>query len=248
MTRDHDRDFDFEPMPGLPAPLPEGERLIWRGAPVPWRLAWRACRLPWVAAYFAALATWQAVRGFRDGTPLAEIGGTASFTATLAALSVALVAVLGWTIARNTFYTVTSRRVIVRHGIAMPMAINIPFATIHGAGLRAFADGTGDITLRLAPGARIPHLLLWPSARPFKMWPSEPMLRAVPDGARVAALVADALATANAADLALAEARPAITVQPAAAARKPGPGRPDARKPRAAKAPATIPAATVAAS
>lgn len=248
MTRDHDHDFDFEPMPGLPAPLPEGERLIWRGRPDPWRLAWRACRVPWVAAYFAALATWQAVSGFRDGASLAEIGGTASFTATLAALSIALVAVLGWTIARNTFYTVTSRRVIVRHGIAMPMAINIPYARIDGAGLRAFADGTGDITLRLAAGARIPHLLLWPSARPFRMWPSEPMLRALPDGARVAVLVADALAAANAADLALAEARPSITVEPAAAARRPVPGRPDARRPRAPADPATIPADTVAVS
>jgi hypothetical protein len=28
----HD-DFAFEPVPGLPAPLPKGERILWQGSP-----------------------------------------------------------------------------------------------------------------------------------------------------------------------------------------------------------------------
>ena len=36
MMENHD-DFAFEPVRGLPAELPRGERLIWQGAP-DWRL------------------------------------------------------------------------------------------------------------------------------------------------------------------------------------------------------------------
>ena len=32
MSEHHD-DFDFEPVRGLPQVLPEGERLLWQGAP-----------------------------------------------------------------------------------------------------------------------------------------------------------------------------------------------------------------------
>ena len=28
-----ERDFNFEPQPGLPAPLPQGEDLLWQGSP-----------------------------------------------------------------------------------------------------------------------------------------------------------------------------------------------------------------------
>lgn len=214
MTQDHD--FDFEPMPGLPAPLPEGERLIWRGTPDPWRLAARACRLPLVGAYFAVLTGWQLATVVESGGSMADIGNTLSFTATLAGVSMGLLALLGWVIGKNTFYTVTSRRVIIRHGVAMPMAINLPFAKIDGAGQRLWADGTVDLSFRLSPDARVSHLLLWPHARPGRYRPTEPMLRAVPDGARVAKLVADALAAANATDMTTLAAAPATPVrQPA---------------------------------
>ena len=34
MSKHDDHDFDFEPLPGIPAPLPEGERLVWRADPM----------------------------------------------------------------------------------------------------------------------------------------------------------------------------------------------------------------------
>lgn len=225
MTDDHD--FDFEPLPGLPAPLPDGERMVWRGSPDPWRLAVRACRLPLVGAYFIALAGWQLYSATRSGATLAEITSTLSFTATLAVLSLGLLATLGWVIGKNAIYTVTTRRVIFRHGVAMPMAINVPFAKIDGAEHRAYASGTDDISLKLSPGSRVPYLLLWPHARAGRYWPSQPMLRAVPDGARVARLISDALAAANAEDIARvsasADAPEAITSKPAAPLRNQSP-------------------------
>lgn len=189
-----DRDFDFEPLPGLPEPLPEGERLIWRGSPDPLRLAASAFRLPLVGAWFVALAGWQIAGAMHAGATVAELTSTLTWTATLAATALALLGTLGWVIAKGTVYTITSRRVIVRHGVAMPMAINVPFAKIDAADVREGADGIADITLKLAADSRVPRLLLWPHVRPLRYLKAEPALRAVRDGSRVATLLAQALA------------------------------------------------------
>ncbi|MFZ4807158.1 MAG: photosynthetic complex putative assembly protein PuhB [Hyphomicrobiaceae bacterium] len=221
MSEDHD--FDFEPLPGVPSKLPEGERLIWRGAPDPWRLGARAFRLPIVGAYFVGLAGWQLAGLIHAGATTGEMFDTLSWTAALGVSAVLILALLGLAIAKNTIYTITTRRVIIRHGVAMPMAINIPFAQIGGASHRGWADGTGDIALKLLPGSQIFRLLLWPHVRPGIYAASQPTLRAVPDGARVAQLLAAALAETQNEQVAMASGTaPAWPVAPqpqAAAAR-----------------------------
>ena len=60
-------EHDYEPLPGLPAPLPPGESILWQGAPC-WRsLALRAMRVRQFAIYFIFLAAWGVVGGL---TPL----------------------------------------------------------------------------------------------------------------------------------------------------------------------------------
>ncbi len=54
----HD-DFKFEPVPGLPEALPEGEHILWQGAPDARHLARDAWGLRWVAGYFVLLAVWR---------------------------------------------------------------------------------------------------------------------------------------------------------------------------------------------
>ena len=49
------REYDDEPVHGLPAQLPEGERIVWQGSPCPVRLAKTAFHLRAVAIYFALL-------------------------------------------------------------------------------------------------------------------------------------------------------------------------------------------------
>ena len=52
------------------------------------------------------------------------------------------------------------------------------------------SDGSGDIPLALTPGNRIAWMLLWPHVRPWRMLKPEPTLRAIPDAADVAAILA----------------------------------------------------------
>ena len=56
--------------------------------------------------------------------------------------------------------------------------------------------GAGEIALSLSGSDRISFLVLWPHARPWRVRKPQPMLRAVPDGVRVAGLIARALAEA----------------------------------------------------
>jgi hypothetical protein len=85
----------------------------------------------------------------------------------------------------------------MRVGIVLTVSYNLPLRRIEGADLRDLARGHGDIALLLEPQTRIAWLQLWPHVRPWRVARAQPMLRAVPDAARVARLVADAWARVN---------------------------------------------------
>lgn len=187
-------EHEFEPVPGLPEPLPAGERILWQGAPRAAALAVRAFHVRKVGAYFALLMAWRAATDLADG-----LGAAAAATSAIGLLPVALVAIgllalLARATARSTLYTITDQRVVMRFGIALTMALNVPFRTIESAALRRHGDGTGDLPLALADGQRISYFVNWPHVRPGRRGKAQPMLRAVPDADRVAELLSAALA------------------------------------------------------
>ncbi len=101
--------------------------------------------------------------------------------------------ILSWLTHRTSVYTITTKRVVLQTGIALPVTRNIPFTQIESGALRAFSDDTGDIPLRLRPGVRIAYLQLWPHARPWHVSRTEPMLRSVPEAGTVVRTLAQAL-------------------------------------------------------
>lgn len=187
----HHGGFVEGPIPGLPGPLPEGETLLWQGRPDWKRLALTAFHLRFVAAWFALLLLWSAAGG----------GGMRGVVATLiaAGFAIGLLAFLAWAMARATIYSITSKRVVMRYGVALEKCINIPFRIVKSAGLRRFPDGTGDMPLQLdlRKGDRLGWAMLWPHARPWKLARPEPMLRAVPDAEAVAGVLSRALLAAH---------------------------------------------------
>jgi hypothetical protein len=125
--------------------------------------------------------------------------GGAPFGRRRAAAGGAAVGLLGlyaWLVGRTTVYTVTNRRVVLRIGVALPLTVNVPFRIVGAAGLKLDGKGMGDIPLALTGRDKLAYLALWPHARPWRVTKPEPMLRSVPDAARVAGLLADALAEA----------------------------------------------------
>ena len=78
-------------------------------------------------------------------------------------------------------------------GIALPMAINLPFKMIESAAVKTYADGSGNIPLQLCQGERVSYIILWPHARPWCFSQPQPMLRAIPAANDVGQLIAQAL-------------------------------------------------------
>jgi hypothetical protein len=179
---------------GLPSALPPGERLLWQGRPDWRRLALGAFHLRAVAIYFGALALWRLASGLREGLGAGPAVANALWVLPLALGALGVLALLAWATARATTYTLTSKRLVLKSGVALSVTINLPWRMVDAAALHRKADGSGDIALALRPGERLAYLMLWPHARPWRLKRPEPMLRALPEAEKVAQLVANALA------------------------------------------------------
>jgi hypothetical protein len=107
-----------------------------------------------------------------------------------------LLLLLAFLFARATIYTITTRRLVIRSGVALPLCVNLPMAEIETARLNARADGSGDIALATRARSRAGYFLLWPHVRPWKFGRPEPMLRGLADVRPVADLLARAMADA----------------------------------------------------
>lgn len=185
-------EYENEPIPGLPGLLPPGERILWQGSPDRRVLARTTFHTRMIAGYFALLVLWAMgsalVAGVRSPGDLMGVG----MTATLGIVGVGLLHLLSWGSARTTIYTLTSRRIVMRIGIAVPKCINLPLSLIGSVDLAAHTDGSGDLPLTILGAPKLGYLALWPHARPWKLVTPQPMLRAVPDAERVAAMIARA--------------------------------------------------------
>ncbi|WP_295390886.1 photosynthetic complex putative assembly protein PuhB [uncultured Thiodictyon sp.] len=190
-------EYAYEPVPGLPEQLPPGEFVLWQGGPRWQSLARHAFHTRAVGLYFVALVMLNFLWKLTDGEPLRSAVAGAVWLTLLATIAIALLVLLAWAMSRTTLYTMTNQRLVFRIGVAFPMAINLPFARIAGAGLRRYADGTGDLPLTMDGPVRAGYIVLWPHAQPWNYWPPRPMLRAVPEAAAVAQTLAAALASAR---------------------------------------------------
>ena len=178
---------------GLPATLPDGERILWQGGPDTGTLARRVLHVRKVALYLALMLGWFAIADYSPAHAARTVAGFLCLTLlALAALgALMLFAVL---LARSTIYTLTDRRIVIRFGIALTMSVNLPLLLVASASLRLFPDGSGDIPLSMIGRQKLGYGVLWPHVRPWRLSRPEPMLRAIPDAANVARLLTEALA------------------------------------------------------
>lgn len=186
----HD-DFAFDPLPGLPERPPQGELILWQGRPDPWALARDAYKLRWFAAYFALIVLWRAGGAFADGGPQLAMAMGLPYVI-LGLLGLGIIYALAWVQARSTTYTLTTARVVLRIGAALPVTFNLPFAQVGAASLDLRRDGTGTIALDTLGETRISVLAAWPHLRPGHWSKTQPALRSVPDASAVARMLAEA--------------------------------------------------------
>jgi hypothetical protein len=149
-----------------------------------------------LAAYFGVLAVWRVASTIADGGGAldATFAGGLMVVGGLAAAWVLIM--IGWSSARATTYSITNRRVVISHGVALPLSVNLPFGMIESAELKTYSDGTGDISLSLNGDQHLAYLVLWPHARPWRFSKVEPTLRAVPGAVAIARILGAALVEA----------------------------------------------------
>lgn len=187
--------------------------MLWQGAPRWQSLARRAFHVRKVAIYFAVLVVLRLAVDWSDGLSAASAFQGISWILVLAAVAIGALTLLGWAMARATVYTITTRRVVMRFGVALPMIMNLPFKQVRSAGLKVYDDGTGDIPLLLAESAKPSYMVFWPHVRPWSFSPVQPMLRGIPGVEKVAGILAGALSAY--ADDGKDAAAPASQVKPA---------------------------------
>jgi hypothetical protein len=223
----HGHEHEMEPQYGLPERLPAGEQILWQGAPDFPAVAQRIFHLRKAAIYFAALLALRAGLVMADGGTLLDALVALSWPLPLALTALASLTALAWMTARTAVYTLTDKRLVLRIGIVLTLTFNIPLRTIRAAALQRGRGRTGDIVIQLAGPDQIAWLHLWPHARPWHLARPQPMLRAVPDAPKVAALLSQAWAAVTGVT---AQAAPVAVLAPAAAPR-PGAETSDGRAP-----------------
>jgi hypothetical protein len=187
-------EYEFEPIRGLPENLPAGESLLWQGAPDWKNIAFKALHIRATAIYFIGLLAWYAASKLNAGYAPFDVFLSDLRLAVFAAAALGLMGVYAWFCATTTIYTITSRRVVMRAGIALPMVLNLPFSKIEAAELKTYSDGSGDVALILPATDRVAYLFLWPHVRPWRLARAQPMLRGLADAAGAAQILAEALA------------------------------------------------------
>ena len=178
---------------GLPSTLPDGERILWQGGPDARGLARRVLHVRKVAFYLALMLCWFAVGDYSPAHAGRTLAGFLCL-ALLGLLALGALMLFALLLSRSTIYTLTNHRIVIRFGIALTMSINLPLQLVSSAALRLSPDGSGDIPLSMIGRQKLGYGVLWPHVRPWRLSRPEPMLRAIPDAARVAQLLADALA------------------------------------------------------
>jgi hypothetical protein len=136
----------------------------------------------------------------------------------LGTVAIGVLTLLAYCNARSTVYSITSKRVLLRHGIAVPLTMNVPYTLVDKAALKNFADGTGDIALALSRRDRVGYLITWPHVRPGRFARPQPSFRSLTDAAAVAHTLGLALAAQTGAAapelLGAAAPEPLVTARP----------------------------------
>lgn len=175
---------------GLPDHLPEGEKLVWQGRPDWWQLAIHAFHVRKVALYFAVIIAGDLALNMARGGSLAASLHTASVLAGLALAACGILLVLSYASARSTHYTLTSKRALMKVGIALPAIINIPYRQVDAVSFAVTHGNRGNIVFRTSGGTRLAYLLLWPHARPWHLSKPQPAFRDIPNVEAVASRLA----------------------------------------------------------
>ena len=184
-------DFAVEPIEGLPELLPKGEVILWQGRPNWLRLTIESLNLWWVIGYFGLLAAWRFLSVI-DYMPFGTaISASIPFLFVAAFVGLLLCGV-GYIQAKETLYTITNKRVVMRIGAALTLTLNLPFTKIDNAAVAKKRGGFGNIAFETSGDTKFSFFVLWPHARSWYFGKPQPTLKCIPDIEKVSSILGEA--------------------------------------------------------
>jgi lipid-A-disaccharide synthase-like uncharacterized protein len=184
-------DFAVEPIEGLPELLPKGEVILWQGRPNWLRLTIESLNLWWVIGYFGLLAAWRFLSVI-DYMPFGtSISASIPFLFVAAFVGLLLCGV-GYIQAKETLYTITNRRVVMRIGAALTLTLNLPFTKINNAAVAKKRGDFGNIAFETSGDTKFSYFVLWPHARSWYFGKPQPTLKCIPDIEKVSSILGEA--------------------------------------------------------
>ncbi|MEM9302473.1 MAG: photosynthetic complex putative assembly protein PuhB, partial [Pseudomonadota bacterium] len=110
---------EISPVRGLPDYPPEGEHILWQGAPHQGAFIERVFHLRLLAAYFAVMVAIFAIMDLAAGVDAATVAGDAAALIPVALVPLVLLWLVGRWMAKTTVYTITNKRVVLDFGLAL---------------------------------------------------------------------------------------------------------------------------------
>lgn len=204
-------EHEFEAAPGLPEPLPPGEKMLWQGAPQWRQLALHAFHVRKIAIYFLIMWAIQLAYLLDSHAGNHEIAISLIKSFLTGSVALVLLSSVAWFSSKTTVYTITDKRVVMRVGMVLTLTFNLPHKRIASASLKNFHGNSGDIALSLYPSDRIAWMHLWPHARAWRLTQPEPALRCIPDAHAVGKILLAAWSQERATERIVAQSVPLPT-------------------------------------
>jgi|GEM_PF-158188 len=183
--------------PGLPGPLPHGERIVWQGTPHRGHFARRALSVWFLLGFTCVLALIYGAHVLETTGSIGGAGFVASMSLVGGGVFIMIAMLIGLAMASSTIYTITNRRVLMRIGVAFTATIDLPFAAIESIHHKNSKSDLGDIQITVAQSRRVPFFVLWPHVRLDRALSAWPVLKSIAGSSRVARILVDQVAEAH---------------------------------------------------
>ena len=168
-------------------------KLLWQGTPSTLEIARRILHVRAVAAYFGLLLGWRLFTGVSEQKSMSDIVLESIPLLLVCMVALGLIALLAWLMARTTLYSITSHRILMQIGVALPLTVNIPFSKIKSADFVRSKNGAGDIVMTVEGLHRLAYIHFWPHVRDLYVKNPQPAMRGLPEVQEVALLFSKAL-------------------------------------------------------
>ena len=171
--------------------IPEDEEVLWHGRPDFRRFSLSALGLRYLMLYLLIVSLTTFFSNFGNLSLFLFLQMMFPYIICCCLAAIILV-MIGISQVIPIVYVITSKRIIIKSGLALIFMLNVPFDKIANIDKKTFSDGCGDISFKFMGNKRIPFFAGWPSVRPWYFNNPEPTFRCIPDVDVVAFKLANA--------------------------------------------------------